>query len=66
MGDKPKLSLEDYMNGMRAVGMSFTVGERELQPGTAEYDEALRDFCESVPPESLSPELREHLYAQRP
>lgn len=62
---RKKLTLEEYMTGLRAVGMTFTVGEQELQPGMPEYDEALKDFCESVPPESLSPKLRKDLYAQR-
>jgi hypothetical protein len=62
---RKKLTLEEYIAGMRRVGMTFTVGDRDLEPGTPEYDEALRDFCESVPPESLSPKLRDDLYAKR-
>lgn len=43
-------NLERYMAALRAAGMTFSVGEKELPPGSAEYDDALRDFAQSMPP----------------
>ena len=43
-------NLERYMAALRTAGMTFSVGENELPPGSTEYEDALKDFAQSVPP----------------